>query len=159
MGLIFAHTAIIAQLDPVTIEAGDFYDDDFGEVKKVDGDADGIGETQRKEKASVSVPVQMETDQFELRRMVAGGDLPDSSVGLVVHRRDLNRLGFMSNGAPVFKKGDRLIEVQDKLGNVHTSFTRIPVYCTQVQPLRGTIGRMQNLWLILFADRARGANA
>ena len=82
-----------------------------------------------------------------------------SAVGLVMHRRNLKRLNLLASGAPVFKKGDRLVEVQNGKREVHTSFVKVPVYCTHVQPLRASLGRSQNLWLVLFGDRAKGANA
>ena len=67
--------ATFAQLDTAAIGTATNYDDELREVKKTDSNSDGIGETQRVEKAELTIDVQIESNSEERQRIERGVDL------------------------------------------------------------------------------------
>jgi len=148
----------IAPLDVAAMSADGVYDDDWREPLKVDGDGDGLGEEQRKEGATIRVKANIERDRDELRKMTRGGDLPDSSVGIVVRMLDMELAGLVkADGSLTFKKSDRLVQILDKREQVVDSFTSQPLYLDHVMRLQADIGHTSNFALMLFTDRPQGS--
>lgn len=163
--LIFPMTAVVAKLDTAATSAAGGYDPILREVVLVDTNGDGIGEPLRKEMGAPTYtrfPAQVENDKDEMQRMTGAGDIPDNAVVLVVHLRDMERLSLLDTtkpGSVTIQKGDRLVSLVDKLGNVVRSFKDAPgggYFCTHVRLADGWIGRRANLTYIAFAERARG---
>jgi hypothetical protein len=153
-------TATIARLDTDATDTAAGYDPVMREVILADGDGDGIGESLRQE-TEVLIPVQVENDRDEQQRMMGSGDVPQSAVVLIVHLRDMERLGLRDSSRPggiVLKKGDRLVRIQDKAGTVRD----FPVaakggyYCTHVRLADGFVGGRANLSYLSFAERPQG---
>jgi len=148
----------IAPLDVQQMATDNVYDDDWREPLKVDGNADGLGEEQRREGATITIKGNPERDRDELRRMTRGGDLADSAIGIVVRTLDLELAGQINaDGSLIFKKGDRLVEIRDKRGLVVDNFTRTPLYLEHAMRLQADIGHTSNHALMLFTNRKLGA--
>jgi len=155
--LIFPMLVTVAPLDTVATEAAGGYDSDYHTPKLVDGDADGKGEIATVYGAEFSFKAQIENDMEELQRMTASGDLPNAAVGLVVHLRDMARLGLVTTPRPLgVKKADRLVKQQDRTGAVVKTYDAPLLYCTHARHLDGYIGRRPNLALFVFGDRPQG---
>ena len=155
--LIRPLVATIAPLDTAAIDTAGNYDDVFREVKKTDTDSDGIGETQRVEGTPYTLQVQVETSLQENQRMAGTGDLPDSSIALVAHMKELEEKGMVAaDGRVSLKKRDRLVKIADELGNDVISFDRVPVYVTHVKRIDGWINSRSNLLWALFEERPQG---
>lgn len=157
--LIRPLVATIAPLDTAAIEAAGDFDDDFREVVKEDNvGADGIGETQRKEGATFTLKVQVESDLQEIQRITGTGDIPDSAVALVAHMKELEAKGMVAaDGRVTVKRGDRLVKLVDKFGTTVTTYDRVPIYATHVKRIDGWLGHKSNLLFLQFDDREQGA--
>lgn len=156
--LIRPMKATFAQLDTVAIEAATNFDDDFGEVKKVDTDADGIGETQRLEKAELVVlNVQVESSIQEQERQKGTGDDPKSVMTLVAHMKELEELGLVAaDGRIALAVNDRLVKIEDQFGIVVHTADRVPLFVTQVKRIDGWLGFKSNLAMITVNERIKG---
>lgn len=137
------------------------YDDDFRETLPYDQpDASGsvvTRETTRKE-TTICVPAQIDTGLFEQLQMLRSGASPDSSVELVFHVSDLERLGLIdADGLALIKINDRLVSIRDCKTNeiVQTIPTPPGLYVTHVRP-SAFMGRSRNLFVVTFEDRMRG---
>jgi hypothetical protein len=129
------------------------YDDIWRETIKTDTDDDGVGDTYREEKATITIPVQAERDRDELQRLTRGGDVPDGAIGLVVHMRHMEQNGYVnSDGDLAITKMDRLDKLVDKRGTTVDKFTTPQLFCHHVHRLQADIGRTSNLALLLFSD-------
>jgi hypothetical protein len=84
--------------------------------------------------AEVKVPCQLETKQFEELHMLAQGDASENKVTVVLHRRDLTRLGLIEalTGRPTIKKGDKALRFE-KRGAIVLQFAE-PLYVHQIAP-------------------------
>jgi len=157
--LLFWLWADIARLDTAATSSAAGYDDDFRETTLSDTDGDGVGDAEgRLEMATISVKAQIETDRQELQRMTGTGDVAQTQLGIVVHLRDLERLGYVdSAGRLAIKKADRLVRVRARRGDkVVMEFDRVPIYATHVVRLNAWLQHDSNLALITFGERARG---
>jgi hypothetical protein len=137
-------------------------DEDFHEPVRVDRDGDGIGEDERRELPAVFVPCQVEPEHFEEQRQRPSGNVPRSSVELVMHFRDLERVGLVD------AEGNALITVGDRLGGIYTRDLRPEwtvrnppgLFASEVRPLGFGLGlgrSRRNLLLVCFRERALGA--
>lgn len=170
--LIFAFLAELHRLDThatVTtdpdgdgpLESG--YDPDFKESVLVDRNDDGIGERVREEHLPVRVPCQVESKSFEELRMLGSGNAPKSQVDLVLHFRDLERLGLVdeASGDALVRPGDRLGAIYDKAGSLVQEVRTPPgLYVTEARPVGFGLNRARpnrNLLLVTFEDRQLGA--
>ena len=123
--LIFPFLAELYRLDtqatatedpdgPGPLQGG--YDPDFKESVLVDLDGDGIGAPIRKEHPPVHIPCQVEPQVFDELRMFASGNTPRSSIDLVFHFKNLERMGLVDGAT-----GDALIRASDR----GTSFSQV----------------------------------
>lgn len=161
--LIFPMTAVVATLDTEATEAAGGYDDVMQEVVYTDTDDDGIGETLRQEDGPdyTTFPAQVENDKDEMQRMVASGDVPDSAVVLIVHHKDMARLGMLDPSRPggiTLQKGDRLVSLSDRGGLVRTfpDEAHGGYFCTHVKLADGFVGHRANLTYLAFSERPQG---
>ena len=139
------------------------YDPDFKEPVLVDRDGDGIGERIREEHDPVRVLCQVEPDAFEAMRMMASGNVPKSSIELVFHFADLERLDLVdaATGDALVRPGDRLAAIRDVEGTLIQSIRTPPgLYVTEARPTGFGLGRARpsrNLLMVSFSDRQTGA--
>lgn len=156
--LLFWLWADIAQHDTAATAAAGGYDEDFRETTLTDTDDDGLGDADgRVESATISIKAQIETDRQELQRMTGTGDVTQTQLGLVVHMRDMENLGYVEvNGDLKVRKGDRLVKIRNKAGLTRMDFGRTPIYVTHAVRLNAWLGNDSNLALLTFGERARG---
>jgi len=165
--LIFPFVAEIHRSDHKAMALGDpasgigpGYDDDFKESVLIDSDDDGIAEPFRREYPPVRVPCQVEPEAFDALRMAPPGNTPRSSFDLVLHFKDLERLGLVDAAT-----GDALIRQSDRLGALYArdgqlvQAVRTPpgLYVTEARPIGFGLCRRRpsrNLLLVSFEDRA-----
>lgn len=157
--LIFPVQCEIAPLDTEAIELDDDYDDVFRTVKKVDTDNDGIGEVQRKEGTHYLIPAQIEDTAFEEANPATLGNLPEYNMVLVIHFKDLERLGKIdADGRPGIRIGDRLVSIKDKLGinTIRTIPTPPGLYVVEVRDTYDLSTQHRNLLIVFLRERAEG---
>lgn len=162
--LIFKMTAVVARLDTAATATAGGFDDVLQEVTFEDTNGDGIGEPLRKEDGPdyTTFPAQVETDRDEMQRMAGSGDVPDSAIALVVHMRDMERLGLTDATRPggiAIQKGDRLVRILDRRGVAVREFAgpdKGGLYCTHVKPLDAWLGSRANLTYLAFSERPQG---
>jgi hypothetical protein len=162
--LLFVFLAEIFRLDrrgqapnsPVQMDA------DFREPVRLDRNGDGIGEELRRELPPVYIPCQVEPKKFEEQRQLPSGNAPDSALELVMHFRDLERLGLVDEG------GNAVLAVGDRLGGIYTRSMRPEwtvrnppgLFVTEVRPLGFGLSLSRprrNLLMVSFRERALGA--
>jgi len=172
--LIFPFLAQVHRWDPVAMAGVDpdgtgpltsGYDEDFKEPVLIDADGDGVAEPFRRELPPVRVPCQVEPEAFQALRMASAGNTPKSSLDLVFHFRDLERLGLVD---PI--TGDALIRPSDRLGGLYdvegqlVQAVRTPpgLYVTEARPIGFGLNRrrpQRNLLLVSFEDRPAARSA
>ncbi len=170
--LIFPFLAELFRLDthamsgPVGVgpdPAAPGYDPDFKEPVAVDSDDDGVGERVRREHLPVCVPCQVDTKVFEELRVFASGNAPRSRIDLVLHFKDLERLGLVdgATGDALVRPGDRLGALYDKAGALVQAVRTPPgLYVTEARPVGFGLDRARprrNLLLVAFEDRQPAA--
>lgn len=153
-------TAGIATTDPDG--AGELlggYDPDFKEPVLVDADGDGIAEPLRREHLPVRVPCQVEPEALEALRMTTSGNTPRSSLDLVFHFRDLERLDLvdLTSGDALIRPGDRLGALLTLEGDLVQAVRTPPgLYVTEARPIGFGLNRRRprrNLLLVSLQDR------
>lgn len=161
--LIFPFLAELRRLDTdamATQPPG--YDEDFKEPALLDTDGDGAGETYRREHPPVRVPCQVEPQTIEALRMTAAGNTPQSSLDLVFHFKDLERLGLVDSltGEALIRPSDRLSGLFDTEGNLGWAIRTPPgLYVTEARPAGFGLFRRRprrNLLIVSFNDRPQG---
>lgn len=166
--LIFEFFAELYRLDTLAMATVDpdgagpltgGYDPDFKEPVLVDEDGDGVAEPLRLEHPPIRVPCQVEPDALEDLRMTTSGNTPRSSLKLVCHFRDLERLGLVdaASGSALIRPGDRLGALYTRDG-VHVETVRNPpgLYVTEARPSGYGLHRRRprrNLLLVSLEDR------
>jgi len=164
--LIFPFLAELRRYDAATmaavgagLPAAPGFDPDFKEPTLVDRNGDGIAERERAELPPIRVPCQVEPRVFEELRVAASGDSPRSTIDLVFHFRDLERLGLVDSttGDALVRPNDRLAGLYD-LGGLLVQAVRTPpgLYVVQAQPRGFGLGRgrpRRNLLLVTFEAR------
>ena len=137
------------------------FDPDFKEpvLRDTDDDDDGVAEPFRREHPPVRVPCQVEPEAFQALRMAAAGNTPRSSLDLVLHFRDLERLGLVdpTSGDALIRPSDRLGGLYDLRGQLVQALRNPPgLYVTEARPLGFGLGRkrpQRNLLLVTLNDR------
>lgn len=166
--LIFRFLAELCRLDTRATAAVDpdgpgpllhGYDPDFKEPVVVDQDDDGIGERVRREHPPVRVPCQVESRVFEELRMLASGNAPRSRLDLVLHFKDLERLGLVdaASGDALIRPGDRLAAIHDRAGRLVQAVRTPPgLFVTEARPIGFGLDLTRphrNLLLVALGDR------
>jgi hypothetical protein len=161
--LIFPFIAELCRLDIDAMSTqAPGYDDDFKEPALLDTDGDGAGETYRREHPPVRVPCQVEPQTIEALRMTAAGNTPQSSLDLVFHFKDLERLGLIDalTGEALIRPSDRLSGLFDTEGNLVWAIRTPPgLYVTEARPAGFGLFRRRprrNLLIVSFNDRPSG---
>lgn len=135
------------------------YDPDFKEPVLVDADDDGVAERIRREFPPIRVPCQVEPEAFQALRMATAGNTPKSSLDLVFHFRDLERLGLVDpiTGDALLRPSDRLGGLYDVAGRLVQAVRTPPgLYVSEARPIGFGLGRRhprRNLLLVSFEDR------
>ena len=163
--LLFSFRAEVFRYDTVTARnvspdggkhAGGF-DDDFKEPVLVDRNGDGLDDYQRAELPPVLIPCQVEPVANEVLKMTDAGNSPGSTLALVFHFRDLERMGLVETdtGAPLIRVGDRLGSIQDRHGNLVQEVPTPPgLYVVEARPIGMGLGFARNLLFVKFSDRS-----
>ncbi len=164
--LIFPFLAEIARLDTAATAAHDppgpqdsGYDPDFKETVLDDPGGEGIGVDVRKEMEPVFLPAQVEVQVFEALQQAFSGSMPDSDITLVMHFRDLERMGLVNpdTGEPEIRPNDRLVAIHGRDGNLVQAVRTPPgLYVSEVKPAGFGLGHRRNLLLVSFRDREQG---
>lgn len=164
--LIFPFVAELHRLDTVAMATrAPGYDDDFKEPALLDSDGDGVGDPYRREHPPVRVPCQVEPETLEALRMTPSGNTPQSSLQLVFHFRDLERLGLVDD-----RTGEALIRVGDRLGGLFDTEGRLVwavrtppgLYVTEARHAGFGLFRRRprrNLLVVSLTDRPAGRSA
>ena len=170
--LIFSFLCVLHRLDTRATAATDpdgagplvsGYDADFKESTLVDTDGSGIGESVRREHPPIRVPCQVEPAAFEALRMFPSGNSPRSAIALVMHFKDLERLGLVdaATGDALVRPGDRLGALFDREGALVQAIRTPPgLYVTEARIAGFGLGLARprrNLLLVSLSDRALGA--
>jgi len=135
------------------------YDEDFREPIVYDDDDETTNERiDARSETEVRVPCQVETVNMDRLDMAASGNIPDGGMRLVMHFEDLERLGLVaSDGGPLIKVGDRLVEIRKACGDTLEQPIRTPMFATQVYPTSFGFAGRRNLLIAIFEDREKGA--
>lgn len=167
--LIFPFLAEIAPIDTAAMAedpdgAGPLttgYDLDYREpVKLPSATGEGGGVTNRQEKATFRIPVQVEPQTFDQLAMLAAGNSPNARFQLVAHFRDLENAGLVdSSGIASIRINDRLAAIYTMQEVLVQDLTASPLYVTEVRPIGFGLdaGHSQrNLLLLVLEDRETG---
>jgi hypothetical protein len=164
--LIFKFLAEIHRLDTVAMATQPpGYDDDFKEPALLDADGDGVGDAFRREHPRVRVPCQVEPETLDALRMTPSGNTPQSSLDLVFHFRDLERLGLVDvvTGEALIRTSDRLGGLFDTDGQLVWAVRTPPgLYVTEARHAGFGLFRRRprrNLLVVSFNDRPAGRSA
>jgi hypothetical protein len=138
-------------------------DPDFREPIALDLDEDGIGEVARSELPEVRIPCQVEPQTFEQLRMLPSGRAPRTSLDVVMHFRDLERIGLVDrDGRARIGSGDRLSGIYTLDGELVLPVRTPPgLFVTEARPTGFGLGlgrARRNLLLVTFSDRAASAS-
>lgn len=135
------------------------FDDDFREPIRV-ADGTQAGAARRLEYALVDIPAQVEDQQWQSLSMEATGNDPSTSITLVFHFADLERLGFIdpttkSATCPIV--GDRLDAIVDpRTGAVEQKAPEPGIYCVHAEPRSYGLGALRrNLLVATFSERGK----
>ena len=159
--LIFKFLAEVKRVDTSSIQSSGDYDSDFREVKKVDTDSDGIGETKIQYHTADLIPCQVEPSSWEAVRRHSLGSDPDVEVILIFHFRDLERMSLVdSNGVALIHEGDKLVSIKDKFGT-QVEVVRDPpgLYVAEATPVSFGLNMAhphRNLLEVTFKSRGIG---
>ncbi len=158
-GLVFPSRVVLAQLDTDSTRAASEYDDDFREPVMVDGDSDGLGEPQRREKPVLRLNAQVATKSYDFAAQGFDGQVPKTDdLELTFAFEELERLGLRAtDGTPLLVPGDRLVRIEDRTGKVLQTFPDPPgMYLIAARP-SGFLGQQCNLLVCTFSDRRQDA--
>lgn len=118
--LISPMTVVIAPLDIAATQgqdpAGDAttgYDPDFREPIALQASGGAPVTDTRVYGEDISIPCQIEFKTYEELQMIEAGDANLSKIAIVLHRRDLQRLGLLdADGNITIKKGDKIVRFE-----------------------------------------------
>jgi hypothetical protein len=138
------------------------YDKDFKEPRTYDR-ASGqqvYRENARIELPAMRIPCQVESARFERLNQLPPGDVPDSSITLVFHRRDLKRLKLIDPKTlkTLLRKNDRVSTIESyRKANVTTVEIDPPgLYFWEIAP--GSFGFGSDgfdLFIVFLSSRER----
>lgn len=158
--LIFPFLAELRRLDADAMSTqAPGYDEDFKEPALLDADGDGAAEPYRHEHPPVRLPCQVEPQTIEALRMTPAGNTPQSSLDLVFHFSDLERLGLvdLQTGEALVRPGDCLSGLFNTEGSLVWAVRTPPgLYVTEARPAGfGLSWRRprRNLLVVSFSDR------
>ena len=164
--LIFPFIVELAQLDTEAmaadpdgagpLESG--YDPDFREPVIIqENDEDVIGEGLRKERC-FRFKAQIQDKEMEALRQVVGGTSPDSAITLVMHFKDLEKVGLIDDlGRATIRVNDRLTKIFKKTGKLIEVIPDPPgLYVVSVTSAGFGLGPSRNLLKVKFQEREQG---
>jgi hypothetical protein len=127
---------VLAQVDTAAtaavVDGG--YDDEFGEVLPVDDDTQ-LGSTSLRYKAEVSLPCQIDRQEWGINELTRGGYQDASDIVVVLHRPDLEALGMIdSDGQAMIYSGDRIVRIESIDGEVQNAWANPPMLVKDVEP-------------------------
>lgn len=164
--IIFPFLAELYRLDTIAMSTqAPGYDDDFQEPALLDADGDGVADAFRREHPPIRVPCQVEPETLDALRMTPSGNTPASSLDLVVHFRDLERLGLVdvTTGEALIRTSDRLGGLFDIEGQLVWAVRTPPgLYVTEARHAGFGLFRRRprrNLLVVSFSDRPAGRSA
>ena len=134
--LIQQMVCVLAQVDTeataAVVDGG--YDDEFNEVLPVDDDTQ-LGSDSLRYKPEVRLPCQVDREQFGIKSLTRGGYQTESDIVVVLHRPDLEALGMIdAEGQATIQPGDRIVAIEDKLGNVQNAWSDQKMLVDDVEP-------------------------
>lgn len=107
---------------------------------------------------AVDVRCQVEQGQDAVQVRSPMGDIPTSQIKLILHYRDLERMGLVdANGGASFRKGDRLVALLTRRGAIERFYSP-PLYCTAVEDGGHGRGGRRNLCVLSYENRPQGIN-
>jgi len=118
----------IARLNEAATAAvvGGGYDSDFHEALPVP-DGTQTGASSKRYHDVDTLPCQLDRENWGRVVETRGGENIKADIVVVLHRPDLERLGLLNTaGQPVFKRGDRVIEIRNRKGGVEEQFDDPP---------------------------------
>jgi hypothetical protein len=134
------------------------YDDEFREPVVVPPLLGSTPGTLVREETMITVPAQFEAGDFEALSMQQTGRSPDSEIKLVMHYKDLERLGLVeaATGRPTLRITDRLHAIHNIRTGVLIELIPDPpgLFCTEVQSRSFGLGPHRNILLMTFRERA-----
>jgi hypothetical protein len=162
--------AVIYRLDPVGTRAVDppgpateGYDDIFKEpvLYETTTHDSATRTSTRTELPPVRVPCQVEIFTQEQLRQMFTGNVPDTSMTLVTHRRDLELLGLVDlvTNRPSFGIGDRVsgLEKRNLPGVLARGFPAPGFFISELRPGSWGFGDVGNdLELLFLSEREQG---
>lgn len=135
------------------------FDADFREPIRV-ANGTQAGASARTEYALVELPAQIEDQEWKSLSMESTGNDPRTTVTLVFHFADLERLGFIDPATktatcPIV--GDRLDAIIDpNTGDVEQKSPTPGIYCVHAEPRSYGLGsRRRNLLVCTFSERGK----
>lgn len=156
--LIFPMHVRISRMNPNAMTSAGF-DDDFREPVRVSNGTQA-GESARLEMEPVDIPAQIEDQDWKSLQMEPSGNDPSTTVVLVFHMRDLERLGYVDSETgnvlcPMI--GDRLDAIIDpRSGRIEQKAPDPGIYCIQAAPRSYGLGALRrNLLVCTFAERGK----
>lgn len=116
---------------------------------------EGAGESNRRERPPVRIPVQVEYESWDKLKMLAAGNDPTTRLVLVAHFRWLEENGFVDRfGNATIYVADRVTRILDIDGAPMTSASpESPLYVTHVLPAAYGLGKKRNLLLMTVEPR------
>lgn len=126
--LIQIFRATFARLDTDATETAGRYDEDFREIRKVDTDGDGIGDTGRIEHPEITLNCQLGNRTFEALQMVTLGNVPQNDMVLWLFIPDLVQEGLIDETTRrcLLGIGTRLVRIENRLGQLELTIPNPP---------------------------------
>lgn len=157
--LICPLVAEIARLNTAATAPAGGYDDEFRTVKVAYQGGQRVSAQEYLD--PVRVPAQVELGSWEDRRQQPAGNAPGSRLVLVMHYRDLERLGLMDPATreSLFRVGDQLLQIYELRSGRPTDHVRPKaggLFAVHVSPAGAGLGGSRNLLAVSFEDRPKG---
>lgn len=159
--LIFPFIANIARLDTSTTEDEDGYDHEFRTVKhRYPDGVRGERVSERRELPIVSLPCQVEVQQFGEQTMARSGNMPKTNMTLVLHFKDLEAQGLINDDqSPKLDVNARLVSLLNARTRRVAQTMGPNIYLVEAQVGGFGLGGQRNLILARFEDREQGRAA
>jgi len=152
-----------ATADPEFTGSTTGYDLDFKEPVLTPQAGQQVGTSTRAELPVVRIPCQVDPEAFGALQQMFSGNAPNTTVGLVMHFRDLERMGLIHSetGEAMVRIGDRLGAIYDTRGALVQTVRNPPgLFVTEAKPTGWGISMAaptRNLLEVTFEDREKGA--